>query len=75
MNKIDMDPEKRRIIIKSLKLIAPILLIIGTSGLLVNEFLLQWGRSATLVFAGISSLGFVILGIAIIRNRDVEDMK
>lgn len=60
---------------KSLKLIAPILLIIGTSGLLLNEFLLQWGRSATLVFAGISTLGLATLGIAIIWNRDVGDLE
>lgn len=75
MNKNDMDPEKRRLIIKSLELIAPILLVIGTSGLLMNEFMFKWGSSATLFFAAISTLGIATLGIANIWNRDVEDMK
>jgi len=60
---------------KALKIIAPILLLIGTAGLLLNEFLLQWGRSATLVFAGINTLGLVILGIVYLWNQKMEDAK
>jgi hypothetical protein len=58
---------------KTLRLITPILLFIGTSGLLLNEFLLSWGRSATLIFAGISTLGFAILGIAYFRDKNAEE--
>jgi len=54
---------------KTLKLIALFLLFIGTAGLLLNEFLLKWGRAATLTFAGISSIGFAILAIAYLWNQ------
>lgn len=42
-------------------IITPILILTGTIGLLLNEFLLHLGRPATLIFAGISSFGFIIL--------------
>lgn len=38
-----------------------ILLIVGTIGLLVNEFVFDWGRVATLSFAAINIVGLVIL--------------
>ena len=41
--------------------IAFILLIIGTIGLLVNEFVTGWGRGATITFACLNVLGFVLL--------------
>ena len=43
------------------KLGAFILLIIGTAGLLVNEFALDWGRTATIIFAAINVSGLVVL--------------
>ncbi len=43
------------------KLIAFILLIIGTIGLLVNEFVIDWGRGATITFAYLNVLGLVLL--------------
>ena len=43
------------------KLIAFILLGIGTIGLLVNEFVTDWGRGATITFACLNVSGFVLL--------------
>ena len=43
------------------KLIAFILLIIGTIGLLVNEFVTDWGRGVTITFACLNILGLVLL--------------
>jgi hypothetical protein len=45
-------------------LTAFILLIIGTIGLLVNEFVADWGRAPTLIFAIFNCIGLVILGVA-----------
>ena len=50
------------------KLIGFILLIIGTLGLLINEFAFDWGSTATLTFAitnvaGLATLAFVHWGI------------
>lgn len=42
---------------RSILLIAFILLIIGTIGLLINEFIFDWGRSATITFAVINVIG------------------
>jgi len=42
-------------------LIAFILLSIGTSGLLVNEFVTDWGRGITITFACLNVLGLVLL--------------
>jgi len=38
-----------------------IFLIVGTSGLLINEFAFNWGRCATLTFAAINVVGFATL--------------
>jgi len=43
------------------KLIAFILLGIGTIGLLVNEFFTDWGRGVTITFACLNVLGLVLL--------------
>lgn len=43
------------------ELSAFILLIVGTIGLVVNEFVFDWGRVATLSFAAINIVGLVIL--------------
>jgi len=40
-----------------------ILLIIGTIGLLVNEFVTDWGRGATITFAFFNALGLAALVI------------
>ena len=47
-----------------MKLIAFILLIIGTVGLLLNELVFDWGRVATLIFAVSNLIGFVILAFS-----------
>ena len=45
-------------------MIAFILLIIGTAGLLVNEFVFDWGRVATIVSAAVNVLGLIFLAYA-----------
>ena len=46
-----------------------ILLIIGTAGLLINEFIFDWGRVATVVFAIFNIAGLVILfGMRLLRT-------
>ena len=47
---------------KNIELIAFLLLIIGTLGLLLNEFIAAWGRSGTLAFAAANVAGLVLLG-------------
>jgi hypothetical protein len=39
-----------------------VLLLIGTLGLLMNEFIFAWGSSATLAFAVANVVGLVALG-------------
>ena len=46
------------------RLIAFVLLIIGTIGLLVNELILDWGTCAILTFAIINAVGLALLGLA-----------
>jgi hypothetical protein len=46
------------------RLIAFILLIIGTLGLIINEFIFDWGSVATLTFAAINVVGLVVLAFA-----------
>jgi hypothetical protein len=41
--------------------LAPTLLLIGTAGLLLNEFYLDWGRTATLTFALFNIIGIALL--------------
>lgn len=43
------------------------LLAVGLVGLVLNEFVLHWGTAATLSFAAIEILGFVLL--AVVRWR------
>ena len=58
-----------------IKLSAFILLIIGTVGLLINEFAFGWGKVATLVFAIVNFVGLAILGITYsrIKNKEKEE--
>ncbi len=46
---------------ESIHLIAFILLIIGTIGLLVNEFVADWGSGVTITFACLNALGLIAL--------------
>ena len=48
----------------NVKLSGFILLIIGTLGLLANEFIFDWGTLATVTFAVVNVVGFALLGIA-----------
>ena len=57
------------------KLTAFILLIIGTICLLVNEFIFEWGRVGTLVFAVFNVIGLAILAIMYLRMKDRERKK
>ena len=52
------------------KVIAFLLLIVGTTGLLVNEFVFDWGRVATLVFAVLNVIGLIILGMTGLRRKE-----
>ena len=46
-----------------MKLIAFILLIIGTVGLIFNELVFDWGRVATLILAVFNLIGLAILAL------------
>ncbi|MGW8251011.1 MAG: hypothetical protein ACWGO1_10240 [Anaerolineales bacterium] len=45
------------------------LLVIGTAGLLLNEFVLGWGTTATIAFALFNVAGIVILISSNWKNR------
>ena len=47
-----------------IKLIAFALLIVGTLGLLTNEFIFDWGSPATLTFAVFNVVGLALLAFA-----------
>ena len=51
------------------KLTAFILLITGTIGLLVNEFVADWGRVGTIVFAVFNFIELAILAITYLRRE------
>ena len=55
-----------------MKLIAFVLLIIGTLGLLINEFAFDWGRVATMVFATMNLIGLAILTVKYLRMKNKE---
>ncbi len=52
-----------------MKLIAFILLIIGTFGLLLNELVFDWGRVATIIFAVSNIIGFAALAFSYWRTK------
>lgn len=54
------------------KLVSFILLIIGTVGLLVNEFVFDMGRAGTLVFAFLNVIGLAILIITYCITKSGE---
>ncbi len=45
------------------------LLIVGTVGLLANEYVFHWGRTATLWFAASNAVGLVAMGLAHLGKR------
>jgi len=49
---------------RNIELSAFVLLIIGTLGLLMNEFVFTWGGAGTLVFAAANVVGLVALGFS-----------
>ena len=53
----------------NIELSAFVLLIIGTLGLLLNEFVFNWGRVATLLFATANVIGLVGLGYTYWRKN------
>jgi hypothetical protein len=57
------------------KLTAFILLIIGTISLIVNEFIFDWGRVSTLIFAASNVIGLAILATIYLRMKDRESKK
>jgi hypothetical protein len=54
---------------KKIELSGFVLLMIGTLGLLLNEFVFAWGRPATLLFAAANVVGFVLLAYAYWGNK------
>ena len=46
---------------EAVRVAAFLLLIVGTAGLLLNEFVFGWGRTATLIFAACNVVGLVAL--------------
>jgi hypothetical protein len=49
---------------KAIELSPFVLLIFGTLGLLLNEFVFDWGTAATLIFAAANVLGLLVLGFS-----------
>jgi len=49
---------------ETVKLSGFVLLIIGTLGLLANEFVFDWGSFATVAFATLNVVGLALLGFA-----------
>ena len=54
---------------EAIKVTAFILLIIGTVGLLVNEFVTDWGRVGTLIFAVFNCIGLVTLALTYLGRK------
>jgi len=58
---------------KVVELSAFVLLIIGTLGLLTNEFVFDWGRTATVIFATANVIGLLALGFTYwSKEQDTE---
>lgn len=54
---------------ESLRLIALVWVAVGTVGLLVNEFIVHLGRTATLASAALNLIGLIVLGATLMRDR------
>lgn len=46
-----------------------ILLLIGTAGLLINEFVVHLGTATTLIFALFNVIGLILLGSWLFRKK------
>ena len=46
-----------------------VLMLVGTLGLLANELAFQWGRTATLMFAGLNAVALALLGPVLRGSR------
>lgn len=44
-----------------MEIIAFLLIILGTAGLLANEFVVEWGRIAAFIFGGFNVVGLAML--------------
>lgn len=55
--------------IQALGVLAFLLLVVGTAGLLLNELVIDWGTEAVLIFAALNVLGLIVLAIAMWRER------
>ncbi len=53
----------------SIRLVAFVLIFIGTLGLLANEFIARWGRAATLASAALNMAGLAILWFSLRRDE------
>lgn len=60
---------------KIIQWMTPVLLLIGTVGLLLNEFAFSWGRPATIVFAISNVVGITLLIMYNRQNRSRKDNK
>ena len=54
------------------KLSAFILLVIGTLGLIINEFIFDWGTTITLTFAALNAVGLAILAYMYWGTRKIS---
>ena len=54
---------------RNIELSAFVLLIMGTLGLLLNEFIFAWGSPATLVFATANVIGLLGFGLIYWSNK------
>lgn len=54
---------------KGLEVFTFVLLLVGTIGLLVNEFVFKWGTIATMLFALANVIGLLILGYAYLNKK------
>ena len=53
--------------------VAFVLLCLGSTGLLANEFVFGWGRTATLCFAATTVAGFAIFGYLCLASVPSKD--
>ena len=54
------------------KLSVFVLLIIGTVGLLLNEFVFDWGRAVTIIFAICNIVGLATLAFITWRKKNKD---
>lgn len=57
---------------KAIAFAVPLLLLVGTADLLLNEFLFGWGRTATIIFAIFNVIG---IALVLLSNRQNQSWK